>query len=228
MRQNAVAFAAKWKNSAGNEKQQAQTFEKDLMSVFGVDWHDGLHEHLVINSEGRQNYIDYLLPGKILIEMKSKGESLIRAYNQGYDYVKCLKAAEYPELLLVSDFELFQVTNLKTMQTFKQYKLKDFKKHVRMLGGLAGYNSEVTFKTDIEVNIDASYKMAKLHDALKANGYTGKNLGGLSGQTAFCLFGEDTGIFEQKSFEHYLQHSKEDGSDLSAVYRFVQYLKHPG
>ena len=173
---NAVDFAAKWKNSAGNEKQQAQTFEKDLMGIFGVDWHDGLHEHPVINSEGRQNYIDYLLPGKILIEMKSKGESLIRAYNQGYDYVKCLKPDEYPELLLVSDFEWIQVTNLKTMQTFKQYKLKDLKKHVRMLGGLAGYDSAVTFKTDIEVNTDASYKMAKLHDALKANGYTGKNL----------------------------------------------------
>lgn len=212
---NAVAFAAKWKNSAGNEKQQAQTFEKDLMGIFGVDWHDGLHEHPVINSEGRQNYIDYLLPGKILIEMKSKGESLIRAYNQGYDYVKCLKPDEYPELLLVSDFEWIQVTNLKTMQTFKQYKLKDLKKHVRMLGGLAGYDSAVTFKTDIEVNTDASYKMAKLHDALKANGYTGKNLEVYLVRLLFCLFGEDTGIFEQKAFEHYLQHSREDGSDLS-------------
>ncbi len=212
---NAVAFAAKWKNCAGNEKQQAQTFEKDLMGVFGVDWHHGLHEHPVINSEGRQNYIDYLLPGKILIEMKSKGESLIRAYNQGYDYVKCLKPDEYPELLLVSDFEWIQVTNLKTMQTFKQYKLKDLKKHIRMLGGLAGYDSAVTFKTDIEVNTDASYKMAKLHDALKANGYTGKNLEVYLVRLLFCLFGEDTGIFEQKSFEHYLQHSREDGSDLS-------------
>jgi hypothetical protein len=212
---NAVDFAAKWKNSAGNEKQQAQTFEKDLMGIFGVDWHDGLHEHPVINSEGRQNYIDYLLPGKILIEMKSKGESLIRAYNQGYDYVKCLKPDEYPELLLVSDFEWIQVTNLKTMQTFKQYKLKDLKKHVRMLGGLAGYDSAVTFKTDIEVNTDASYKMAKLHDALKANGYTGKNLEVYLVRLLFCLFGEDTGIFEQKAFEHYLQHSREDGSDLS-------------
>jgi len=212
---NAIAFAGKWKNSAGNEKQQAQTFEKDLMAVFGVDWHDGLHEHPVINGEGRQNYIDYLLPGKILIEMKSKGESLIRAYNQGYDYVKCLKPDEYPELLLVSDFEWIQVTNLKTMKTFKQYKLKDLKKHVRMLGSLAGYDSAVTFKTDIEVNTDASYKMAKLHDALKANGYTGKNLEVYLVRLLFCLFGEDTGIFEQKAFEHYLQRSREDGSDLS-------------
>ena len=212
---NAIGFANTWKNCRGNEKQEAQTFEKDLMAVFGVDWHDGLHEYQIWTGDGRVNYIDYLLPGKILIEMKSKGESLIRAYNQGYDYSKCLKPDEYPELLLVSDFEWIQVTNLKTMQTFKNYKLKDLKKHVRMLGGLAGYNSQITFKTDIEVNTDASYKMAKLHDALKENGYIGKNLEIYLVRILFCLFGEDMGIFEDKTFEHYLLNSKEDGSDLS-------------
>lgn len=213
---NAIAFAKRWKDCEGNERQEAQSFEKDLMSVFGVDWLEGLHEYQVYDAEGKMGYIDYLLPGKILIEMKSKGESLIRAYNQGYDYAKCLKPEEYPELLLVSDFEYIQVTNLKSMKTFKKFKLNQLKKNIRMLGTLAGYNSEVTFKTDVEVNIDASYKMAKLHDALKDSGYVGEDLEQYLVRLLFCMFAEDTGIFEEKAFENYVMDSREDGSDLSA------------
>lgn len=213
---NAIAFAKRWKDCEGNERQEAQSFEKDLMSVFGVDWLEGLHEYQVYDAEGKMGYIDYLLPGKILIEMKSKGESLIRAYNQGYDYAKCLKPEEYPELLLVSDFEYIQVTNLKSMKTFKKFKLNQLKKNIRMLGTLAGYTSEVTFKTDIEVNIDASYKMAKLHDALKDSGYVGEDLEQYLVRLLFCMFAEDTGIFEEKAFENYVMDSREDGSDLSA------------
>lgn len=212
---NAIAFAKRWKDCRGNEKQDSQTFEKDLMRVFGVDWLEGLHEHRVINEDGVQNYIDYILPGKILIEMKSKGESLIRAYNQAITYAKCLKPDEYPELLMVSDFDQIQVTNLRTGQTFQKFKLNQLKKHIRMFGIVAGYTSEVTFTTNIEVNTDASYKMAKLHDGLKANGYTGKNLEVYLVRLLFCLFAEDTGIFEKEMFENYIRGSKEDGSDLS-------------
>lgn len=213
---NAISFSKNWKNSGGDERQEAQKFEIDLMNVFGVDFHEGLHEYQVRDNQGKIGYIDYLLPGKILIEMKSKGESLIRAYNQGYDYTKCLKPDEYPELLLVSDFDYIQVTNLKTMQTFKRFKVSQLKSHVRMLGTLAGYTSEITFKTDIEVNTDASYKMAKLHDALKANSYEGEDLEIYLVRLLFCLFAEDTGIFEERTFEQYIKRSQEDGSDLSS------------
>lgn len=213
---NAIGFARTWKDCAGDERQEAQTFEKDFMSIFGVDWHEGLHEHQVRDMQGKIGYIDYLLPGRILIEMKSKGESLTRAYNQGYDYVRSLKPDEYPELLMVSDFDYIQVTNLSTMQTFKKFKISQLKNHIRMFGKLAGYNSEVTFTTDIQVNTDASYKMAKLHDILKENGYEGEALEIYLVRLLFCLFADCTGIFDKGSFESYISNSKEDGSDLSS------------
>lgn len=213
---NAIMFSKRWRNCEGNERQEAQTFEKDFMSVFGIDWHEGLHEYQVYDNEGKVGYVDYLLPGKILIEMKSKGDSLILAYNQGYAYTKCLKESEYPEILMVSDFENIQITDLKTMKTFKKFKVSELKKKIRMLGILAGYKTDVTFKTDIEVNTDASYKMAKLHDKLKENGYIGKNLEVYLVRLLFCLFAEDTGIFQSGCFEEYILKSKNDGSDLSA------------
>lgn len=213
---NAITFIKNWRHCQGNERQEAQTFEKDFMAVFGVDWHEGLHEYPIRDVDGRIKYIDYLLPGKIIIEMKSKGESLIRAYNQAYEYVKCLTPEEHPELLMVSDFEYIQITNLKTMQTFNKFKLTKLKDHLRMLGILAGYTSEVKFKTNIEVNIDASYKMALLHDQLKEHGYTGSDLEKYLVRILFCLFAEDTGVFEGDSFKKYISNSASDGSNLSA------------
>lgn len=84
---NAIVFSKRWRDCIGDERQEGQTFEKDLMTVFGVDWRDGLHEYQIKDEEGHIYYIDYLIPGKIIIEMKSKKESLIRAYNQAYGYV---------------------------------------------------------------------------------------------------------------------------------------------
>lgn len=213
----AIAFQRRWKDSSGDERQEAQTFEKDFMEIFGVDWREGLHEFQFHGKDGRLNYVDYLLPGKILIEMKSKGESLIRAYNQGMGYVTNLAPEEQPQLLLVSDFSQFQVTNIRTGQTFKVFKLNKLKDHLRMFGILAGYNSEVDYKTDIEVNTDASYKMAQIHDTLKEFGYTGKNLEVYLVRLLFCLFAEDTGIFERGAFERYLKSSNIDGSDLTSM-----------
>ena len=78
----AVKFQKYWKNCDGNERQEAQTFEKDFMNIFGVNWKDGFHEHLITLKDGSIGYIDYFIPGEILIEMKSKGQSLTKAYTQ--------------------------------------------------------------------------------------------------------------------------------------------------
>jgi len=70
-------------------------------------------------------------------------------------------------------------------------------------------------RTEIELNTDASYKMAKLHDALKENGYMGHELEVYLVRLLFCLFADDTGVFEKSSFYNYLKASNPDGSDLS-------------
>ena len=109
----AIAFQNTWKKTEGDERQDAQTFEKDLMNVFGVDFRDGLHEYQLVLNDGSLGYIDYFLPKKILIEMKSKGKSLAKAYSQAMDYVHALKPDEKPELVMVSDFDKIELYNLE-------------------------------------------------------------------------------------------------------------------
>ena len=211
----AIAFQKRWKNCAGDEKQGAQTFEKDFMYVFGVDWHDGFHEYPIISLDGVQNYIDYLIPGKILIEMKSRGKSLDTAFTQAMQYLRALKPEEQPVLVVVSDFDTIKVYNTSKEHHYKSFRVSNLKSHVRIFSLLTGHGAESEERTEIEVNTDASYKMAKLHDALKENGYTGHELEVYLVRLLFCLFADDTGVFEKSTFYNYLQASNPDGSDLS-------------
>lgn len=211
----AVKFQKDWKNCQGDERQDAQTFEKDFMNIFGVDFRDGLHEYQIRLKDGRIGYVDYLIPGKILIEMKSKGKSLASAYTQAMSYVHALKVEEIPKLVMLCDFDKIEIYNLDKDHRYKPFKVSQLKNHVRIFANIAGYNSSDEIKTEIELNVEASYKMAKLHDLLKLNGYTGQNLELYLVRILFCLFADDTGIFEKESFEDYIKQSKEDGSDLS-------------
>ena len=60
--------------------------------------------------------------------------------------------------------------------------------------------------------------MGQLHDALEASGYRGHDLEMFLVRTVFCLFADDTGIFEPRDiFLDLLEtRTREDGSDLGA------------
>jgi len=102
---NAVAFALRWKD-ARNEKSEAQSFIRDFLAIFGIDdaAASGRFENPATREEGR-GFMDYFLPKKIAIEMKSKGKDLNEAYKQLKEYTVHLPSDEMPELLMVSDFE---------------------------------------------------------------------------------------------------------------------------
>lgn len=120
----AAAFAARWRDCAGDERQYGQTFEKSFMQVFGVDWLEGLHEYQLYLPDGAIAYVDYLLPGKILIEMKSRGKSLAAAYSQAMSYVRALKPEETPALVMVCDFDQIHVYSLKKEHPYKPFRVR--------------------------------------------------------------------------------------------------------
>ncbi|ALJ09699.1 hypothetical protein JL11_16165 [Brevundimonas sp. DS20] len=72
--------------------------------------------------------------------------------------------------------------------------------------------------------------MGKLHDALKASGYDGHPLERLLVRLLFCLFADDTGIFNELGLlENYItDRTAEDGSDLgSKLSELFQVLNTP-
>ncbi|MCB1178925.1 MAG: class I SAM-dependent DNA methyltransferase, partial [Leptospiraceae bacterium] len=71
--------------------------------------------------------------------------------------------------------------------------------------------------------------MGKLHDRLKDIGYEGHQLEIYLVRILFCLFAEDTGIFNPNIFQEYIeQRTSEDGSDLaSKIQEIFQVLNTP-
>lgn len=222
----AQLFSQKWAKADGREEAESQSFIHDLLHVFGV--HDantaGTFEYRVGMDDTQCNgYIDYLWPKKIAIEMKSKGRDLKKAYAQLKEYVVHLKEEDMPDLLMVCDFENIWLysraagnggkTGARDRQT--KFKTKALAKKARLFAALAGYEAARTYEDQTEVNVQASEKMARLHNAMEAVGYTGHQLQIYLVRLLFCLFADDTSIFPKDAFLNYVENSREDGSDLA-------------
>ena len=172
-------------------------------------------------------FMDYLWPKRIAVEMKTKGKDLDAAYEQLKEYVLHLPADAMPDLLLVSDFENI-IVHRRTTGAKKHFKTADLHKNVRQFACIAGFEATHDVEEEIEVNVLAAEKMARLHDALKARGFDGHNLEVYLVRLLFCLFADDTGIFPQQVLTDYVQNSKEDGSDLSdRIARLFEILNMP-
>jgi len=212
---NALKFSKKWEARKGKEKQQAQMFVRDFLKVFGIDdpLEHGEFEYPCPREVG-DGYIDYYWPGEIIVEMKTTDKSLDKAYEQLKDYVIHLPSDEIPEMLVVSDFKEIRLM-MRTANITKTFKTKELKKHIKLFAKLAGYETTREHYDQIEVNVKASEKMAKLHDILKEHGYEGHELEVFLVRLLFCMFSDDTGIFEKDAFFDYVENSREDGSDLA-------------
>ena len=225
---NAITFLKQYKD-AHNEEAEGQGFVMDFLRVFGVEkpMETGSFEFKVPLMAGKTGYIDYLWKGQIAIEMKSRGKDLKAAFEQLQNYMQHLPEDEIPDLWMVCDFANIRLCRRSTNEIWN-FKTKDLRKHIKRFADIAGYETERIREDQVEVNVKAAEKMAKLHDALKNHGYEGHDLEVYLVRLLFCLFADDTGIFPQDSFFHYIEQSRPDGSDLSErIDRLFQVLNMP-
>lgn len=214
IRVRAAAFADEWKD-ARYEKGETQSFYNEFFEVFGVRRRRvASFEEPVKLLGARRGFIDLFWKGVLLIEQKSAGRSLTPAKTQALDYFPGLKEAELPRYILLSDFQTFELHDLDEGTPPVRLALADLPRHVEAFGFIIGVQKR-TFRDQDPVNIAASELMGKLHDALKASGYTGHDLERLLVRLLFCLFADDTGIFEPRGIFDALirDRTREDGSD---------------
>lgn len=215
IKERAVKFSKEWENTS-NEEADAKPFLVEFFNVFGISSKRvSSFEHKVKKLNASDGYIDLLWKGIILIEMKSRGKNLDKAYIQAKDYLHGLKEHELPKYILTSDFENFHLHDLEEDNVI-EFKLKDLVKNVQNFGYILGYQKR-TYKEQDPANINAAELMGKFHDRLEEIGYTGHPLEVYLVRILFCLFAEDTTIFNRQQFQDYItQRTNEDGSDLAA------------
>ena len=227
IKDRAVNFSKEWADAC-NEDAEAKPFLVKFFEVFGIsNRRVTTFEHRVKKLDDGDGYIDLLWKGTILIEMKSRGKNLDKAYQQAKNYTYGLKPYELPKYILISDFENFILYDLEEDKKV-EFKLNELVNNVHHFGYILGYQKKV-YKEQDPANIKAAESMGKLHDRLKEIGYDGHPLEVYLVRLLFCLFAEDTTIFNKQQFQDYLeQRTSEDGSDLaSKLQELFQVLNTP-
>ncbi|MFT4241749.1 MAG: hypothetical protein QM569_05655 [Acidovorax sp.] len=218
IKSRALAFSRTWADAA-HEDSQAKPFWIDFFEIFGItDKRVATFELNVKKLGAAQGFVDLFWPGMLIVEHKSRGKDLDRAFQQALDYFPGLPERDLPQLIIVCDFARFRVHRLgtggKDGETL-EFTLKDLHKHIRLFGFIAGYKAQ-EIKAQDPVNVKAAERMGRLHDALKASHYTGHPLEVLLVRLLFCLFADDTGIFQPaQAFRAFIEErTAPDGSDL--------------
>ena len=216
VRARAAAFAEDWKEAA-YEKGETQSFYNDFFEVFGVRRRTvGRYEEHVEKLDDTSGYIDLFWPGVLIVEQKSAGRDLAKAYEQAGGYFDALAERDRPQYILVSDFQTFELHDLDE-RTKVAFTLAEFPAQVEAFGFILGVQRRA-FRDQDPANVKAAELVGRLHDRLDAVGYRGHDLERFLVRIVFCLFADDTGIFEPRDiFLDYIEtRTGEDGADLGA------------
>ena len=145
IKHRAVEFSHEWEG-AFSEDADAKPFLVAFFNVFGLNQRKvATFEHKVKKLDNGDGYIDMLWKGQILIEMKSKGKDLTKAFGQAKGYLHGLGQFELPKYVLVCDFEQFRLYDLeeKGDTEYHEFLLNDLVSNVEHFGFIAGYQKKI-------------------------------------------------------------------------------------
>jgi len=220
IKDRALVFSREWEGER-RERAEAQTFWNEFFNVFGISrrriasFEEPVRAMPLFDKEqAKGGSIDLFWRGTLIAEHKSAGKDFDTAYKQALGYFSGLPERDLPRYVIVSDFARLRLYDLDA-NTQTEFPLKDLYKHIKLFGFIAGYTTQRILAQD-PVNIKAAERMGKLHDRLRASGYAGHNLEVMLVRLLFCLFAEDTTLFEPRgAFRDFLEnYTREDGSDL--------------
>lgn len=221
IRQRAIHFSRDWKG-VRDERAEAQTFWNEFFQVFGLSRkHLASFEEPVKSLKNSYHRIDLFWKGRLLAEHKSAGEDLGKAQSQAFQYIQELtgqnRQDEVPRYVILSDFNrmvLFDLEPEELDSARVEFFLSDLHKHIKHFGFFIGQKTH-KFGEEDEANLKAAGIMAGLHDAMADGHYDPKATERLLVRLLFCLFADDTGIFQPDQFDLYIQnHTREDGLDI--------------
>jgi hypothetical protein len=230
IRQNAIRFSREWAEEH-REDAEAKTFWDEFFAAFGMRRRTlATFEEPVRRLSGTYGFIDLFWRGVLLVEHKSRGADLDKATSQAFRYLQDLarenRPNDLPRYVILSDFQRVALYDLEPddqldLPLFEarhfrkiEFPLTELHKHIQEFAFIAGYKQHRTRDAD-PINIKAVEILGDLHDALAAGGYSGHDLERFLVRILFCLFAEDTGLFEPETFTLYLENrTVRDGSDL--------------
>ena len=108
----------------------------------------------------------------------------------------------FPQRMLACDFANFHLIDLMDKVEYR-FVLEDLPDNIDLFGFMT--NRATTVADTDPVNQKATVIMGKIYESLAKTGYPSGDMERLLTRLAFCMFADDTGIFEHGSFGKWLQ-----------------------
>lgn len=194
-----VKFAQQLK---GDEKGEAQVFLERLFQAFG---HAGIIEAGAtlehrIRIDDRTKFADLLWPGRVLIEMKKRGERLEKHVPQAKRYWD-ESYKDRTEYVILSNFDEFLVYNWNLQrEPLDRVPLAKLSEMWLSLAFLAAEPTKPIFGNNlVAVTKEAADRIADLYQHLVDRGIEPKPAQRFVLQCLVALFAEDTGLFPERN-----------------------------
>lgn len=141
-----MEFSRRWEGEA-SERAEAQSFWNEFFAIFGIERKRvAIFEKQVQMTRAGEKFkhgrIDAFWKGKLLIEHKSRGQDLHRAFAQAAEYFDGIVECDLPRYILVSDFARFCLYDLEE-NTEAEFLLADLHKRIMHFAFISGYQTQV-------------------------------------------------------------------------------------
>lgn len=225
-RKAAKDFSERWKNR-GYEKGEAQKYWMELLQkVFGVEdpFNFVEFEDQVKNENNITDFIDVVIPStKILIEQKSievdldkpirqSNGQLLKPYDQARKYYNNLPKSKLPDYIITCNFKQFNIYDMeKPNGEPERIYLDELESDYYRLNFIVNSKSELLQK-ELEISKTAGELIGEIYDAFSneldmSNEENQKIVNVLCVRLVFCLYAEDSGLFNKNLFFNYLKNS---------------------
>lgn len=215
--QQALHAFAQWvAGCSGNEKQEGQTFVQKLLTAWG--WDDATEaevrfEHKIPKGgpAGGVGFADALIPGKVLIEMKQRGEPLARHFPQLQRY--WFNLAPKPTYAILCNFDEFWVYdfNQQVDEPIEQLQTAQLAERWPGLAFLSKQPQTPLFgNNQIAVTEKQAQAMGHLFHELKQQAasserFTTHQAQRFVLQCVLCMFAEDREMLPDRQFSRALE-----------------------
>lgn len=113
IKRRAIEFVNEFEDET-REIAEAKTFWDSFFNIFGITRRRVASFEEPVKKLGKESgYIDLFWKSNLIVEHKSKGKDLNKAYDQAIAYFPGIKEEELPRYVLVSDFSRFRLYDLE-------------------------------------------------------------------------------------------------------------------
>jgi len=222
-------FVRKWRPVALTERQTAQEHFGDLCRLLGEptpieadpEGIDYAFEKGASRATGGRGWADVWKRGRFALEYKKRHANLGAALKQLLNYAGALAN---PPLLLTCDTDRIEInTNwndvVSTQTVIRLEELLDPEKVQILKNVFTDPDALKPVKKRADVTAEAAKSFAGLADRLRRRGHPPEQVAHFVNQLLFCLFAQDSQLFEDRLFEKFLRQARRSSAPAEDLLR---------